>query len=316
MLLVLLPLGAALVVISVLGLAGFGPLTAERRAQRDGGLRAIGPAVGLLAGIGVIALTIVATVGLAGVDGLDDRESDERADQSEVKPTTTTTVSITTGASRFTRQIPALGPEITIEADRGRSFPHSYDVADRLEPATVLQITARGFDSFGRAIVEQCGRVGAANACFNPLPVQLDADGVARFQYLITAEFVFGRSPRGACRAAASPCTVVVRAVTGPARGEVQTIFGDEIPPPGQIRVTPATELSLEGGPVTVDVRDYPPGAPCDRDALRGAACLRPGLRRAGPDGSARRRSRWSGEHRARHQPGSGRQPRPAVRAG
>ena len=34
-----------------------------------------------------------------------------------------------------------LGPEITVEADDGETFPQSYDVADRLKPGAVLRAT-------------------------------------------------------------------------------------------------------------------------------------------------------------------------------
>jgi hypothetical protein len=118
--------------------------------------------------------------------------------------------------------------------------------------------------------------------CFNPIPVQSDEDGVARFQYLVTADFAYGRPVPGRCRAGTAPCTVVVSENDGDDRAQIQTIFGDTIAPPGRIAVTRADGLSLDGEKITVTVSDYPPGVEvfamlCAAPDAAGRRCGAPG---------------------------------------
>lgn len=164
---------------------------------------------------------------------------------------------------------PVLGTPVTIEAHDDEHFPSSYDVADRLAPATVLRIRATGFEPFVEGFAQQCGS-GTTTRCGNLIPVQFDADGEARFQYLVTDRFVRGEVP-GRCRSGAAPCTIVVADVHGRRRGEIQSVFGGPVAPPGRITVRPATDLSLAGQTVTVRVREFPPGT-----RLRATVCAAP----------------------------------------
>ena len=71
LLLLVVPFAVALVALSVLGFAGIGPLTDERRAVRDGSMRAIGPAVGLLLGSVLLVATVIASLVVVGIGGGD-----------------------------------------------------------------------------------------------------------------------------------------------------------------------------------------------------------------------------------------------------
>ena len=84
------------------------------------------------------------------------------------------------------------------------------------------------------------------------------------------------------CRAATAPCTVVVRALEGDTHGAIQTIFGDEVPPAGEIEVSRSRDLSLAGETVTVRVRNYPPNVAmtvmlCAAPDATGPRCGAPG---------------------------------------
>ncbi len=290
LLLLLVPIAFALVVLSVLGFAGIGPLTDERRVARDGSMYAIGPAVGLLVGLVLLVATVIAAAVLGGLNG-GDRVVRTRAVPSSTTVVTTPTsdrLDATSGASTTSRptarrvhQPDVLGPVISIEADGGKTFPVSYDVADELGPTTVLQARVTGFEPFARAIAQQC-IPGESGACGNALSVQFDADGIANFQYLVTNDFLDGRPVPGRCRSGAAPCVVAVSAVIGSTSGEIQTVFGDQVAPAGDISVTPASELSLDGETVTVEVTDYPPGVTltamlCAAPDATGARCGAPG---------------------------------------
>ncbi len=180
------------------------------------------------------------------------------------------------GSARAT----TLGPEVTVEADDSDSFPDSYDVADGLEPGSVLRMRVHGFEPSTSAIAEQC--VLAARRCGNQIPVQFDGDGEAQFQYLVNDEFLASRAQSGRCRANAAPCTIVVRSNDDHTHGQIQTIFLDKIPPPGRVEVTPSRGLSLDGETVTVAVHDYPSGAQvtamlCAAPDATGPRCGAPG---------------------------------------
>ena len=290
LLLLLVPVAVALVVLSVLGFAGIGPLTGERRASRDDGVRAIGPVVGLLVGIVLLAATVIGSAAVVGIGG-GDRGRRERSLTPSTTPTATPVsepAHDTQGENTASRQgapralRPVLGSRaITIEVESGEKFPAAYDVADGLAPSTVLQIRATGFKPFARAFAEQCTPT-LSRPCRNAIPVQFDADGVAEFQYLVTDYPRDAQSNPGRCRAEAAPCTVVVRALQGGRRAQIQTVFGDRVAAPGHISVTPAAGLSLEGETVTVEVTDYPPGVAltamlCAAPDATGARCGAPG---------------------------------------
>ncbi len=296
LLLLLVPFALALVVLSVLGFAGFGPLTDDRRADRDGIVGAVGPAVGLLLGLGLIAGAVLASVALgfggdADGDGADDEQGPRpRSSRPRRAATAPSATAPSTGAAESsappagagkTRRVATLGPHVIIGADDGEGFPESYGVADRLQPGTVLSVIAHGFEPFEPGTAEQCAPTISAR-CFNQIPVQFDEDGVARFQYLVSPDFQNGAAPAGRCRVGTAPCTIVVRSIDRERWGQLQTIFGEAAPPPGRITVTPADGLSLDGQTVTVTVRDYPPGATvramlCAAPAATLDRCGRPG---------------------------------------
>jgi hypothetical protein len=291
----LIPFALALIVLSVLGLIGIGPLTEERRAGRRGVFGAVGPAVGLLVGIGFVALNVIAFGALVvlGSSG----EGGEAGTSGGVSAVAEPTNPFTAGSP------PAIpGPEVTVRADTGTSFPESYAVTDGLAPTTVLRIHALGFAPFTRAVAEQCAAF-PYRRCANPIPVQIDEHGEARFQYLVTEEFLAAARRTERCRATTPQCTIVVRSTDAAAddeRGEVQTIFVDELPPAGRIEVSPARELSLDGERVSVTVRDYPPGARvdamlCAAPDPAGVRCGAPGPSAplvVGPDGTGHTRLR------------------------
>ncbi len=288
-LLLVVPFAVALVALSVLGFAGIGPLTDERRAARDGSMRALGPAVGLLLGIGFLVATVIASALIIGV-GPEDTMDRERAARlpSSARPTGASTAALRTNTTATTQPSPGgarrrvvLGPEVAIEADGGETFPVSYDVADGLGPATVLRMRVTGFEPFARATAKQCAE-SRAEVCGNALSVQFDADGAAEFQYLVTDDFLGALPVPGRCRADAAACTVVVGALIGNRHGQIQTVFGDTVSPAGRISVTPTVGLSLVGETVTVEVTDYPPGAEltamlCAAPDATGARCGAPG---------------------------------------
>ena len=142
-----------------------------------------------------------------------------------------------------------------------RPFPESYDVADRLVPGTVLRVRVdrlRAVRARGRASSAHRTRGG----CGNQVPVQFD--GQRRSAFPVPRD---RRLPRPDARwsGAAGPTPRPARSSCARsrarARGEIQTVFVDAVPPAGRIDVSPSTGLSLDGETVTVEVHDYPPGA-------------------------------------------------------
>ena len=253
--------------------------------------------VGLLVGLGLLALIAVGSLLIVGAPGDDARdEEDRRPGAAAVPESTTSTTDRRVVPAPKPRRTPTMGPVVVIEADDGDTFPRSYDVADRLRPESVIRVHARGFEPFARAVSQQCAP-SITRLCANTIPVQFDADGEARFQYLVSADFLTPQSVTGRCRANAAPCTIEVRSVADDGavtHGEIQTIFEDALPPAGRITVTPATGLSLGGRRVTVTVRGYPPGVMvtamlCAAPAATGPSCGAPGptaALRVGRDGT------------------------------
>ncbi len=309
LLLLLLPLAAiVLVVLAVVGFAGIGPLTDDRRADRSGVVGAVGPAIGLLLGSVVLVGTAIGVVVVMGVGGgRDDDRVGDGSPRSTAPPsvppvvavgddTTVTTVTAVPEAARARRAV-GLGPAVAIEADGAETFPASYDVADGLARATVLRMRVTGFEPFARAVARQCLH-GSSPRCGNSLRVQFDADGAAEFQYLVTDDFLVPLPVRGRCRADATPCSVVVRAVSGGDHGEITTVFGDRVARAGRISVSPSNGLSLEGETVTVTVDHYPPGSRlvamlCAAPDATGERCGAPGPTAplsVGADGTGRAR--------------------------
>jgi hypothetical protein len=191
------------------------------------------------------------------------------------------------GVARAGNEEPApppvgLGPRVSLSAEDGRpaGFPSSYPTVDALRPGTVLQLRVTGFGPFASARAMQCVTADEVS-CGNAIPVQLDEDGAAEIQYLVTDEFT-PAARSGRCRAHAARCTVVVEEVDGDDRAERGTTFHDEEPPPGVIRVAPRTGL-VDGRTVTVEVEGFPPGA--DVQAMLCAAPAATGPQRCGAPG-------------------------------
>jgi hypothetical protein len=300
-LLLLLPIALGLLVLSVLGLAGVGPLTDERRGERTGLLGAVGPAVGLLASLILVAVSVLGTVVAVGVpsgDGEEDRGSGPRSEAATpaTPPTTERRPARATVPRAGGETVPGVVPEVTLEPIDPSQFPTAYAAIGRLDSGSVLQVRARGFEPFGTGVAEQCARTRAGHRCFNQLPVQFGEDGEARFQYAVTARARGG--VRGGCRVGAPPCTVVVRAVGDDRRAQLVTVFGARLPRPGRILVSQTTDLSRDGEVVTVRVRDYPPNvevaaALCVAPGVGASACGAPGPSApifVGPDGRGRAR--------------------------
>lgn len=141
--------------------------------------------------------------------------------------------------------------EVSAEDERADRPPV---VADGLAPATVLEISARGFPPGSVGTVAQC-IVGAG--CHEALPVRFDDDGNARFQYLV-AEDVTDQPGGARCRAGDPRCTVDLR-VEG-TTVQIDTLFGDEAPDPGTLTVDPSASLR-PGDRVDLHGQGFPPGA-------------------------------------------------------
>ncbi|MGH8992479.1 MAG: hypothetical protein ACRDZ7_13315, partial [Acidimicrobiia bacterium] len=177
------------------------------------------------------------------------------------------------------------GPGVTIISGASGS------VVDRLPERAVLVVTARGFPP-GPGEVAQCGvQPEGPRRCANRFPVEFDAGGTARFQYLVSDRV----RPEGRCGAGAAPCLVVVSGAQGEDPGSAFTVFGDPAPPPGRVTVEPRAGLS-DGDAVTLSAVGFPPatrlvaaqcppGPGVDTDD-----CGRAVSTRTGPDGSARLR--------------------------
>ena len=170
---------------------------------------AIGPMIGLLAGGGCLALAVIGSLAMVGL-GSGDSDSDgdksrtathrsqpRRSERDKAGPASTTTSTTSVEVTRTAR----LGPEVTVEAEEGTTFPASYDVADGLVSGTVLRMRVRGFEPFAEAVAEQC-TPSVSGRCDNQIPVQFDADGEAHFQYLISADIQDSRPVPDRCRAA------------------------------------------------------------------------------------------------------------------
>ena len=163
LLLPLIVFAFVLLVLSILGLAGVGPLTEARRGGRSGLPGAIGPMIGLLAGGGCLALAVIGSLAMVGLGSGD---SDSDADKTH-RDTSIAAPSRRRGKGRSRahnhqhnqrrgHSTARLGPEVTVEAEEGTTFPASYDVADGLVSGTVLRLRVRGFEPFAEAVAEQC----------------------------------------------------------------------------------------------------------------------------------------------------------------
>lgn len=151
-------------------------------------------------------------------------------------------------------------------------------MVDELAPATVLMITATGFDPDETGSIWQCVS-GSTNRCDNRLEVRFDGSGAARFQYLVTDEIGALGSAAGRCRLGGDRCTIELR--SGDKVSVIDTIFVDRAPEPGDITVEPARNLAL-GDTVVVKASGFPAAAEltvtvCAAPATSGPRCGHPG---------------------------------------
>ncbi len=147
---------------------------------------------------------------------------------------------------------------------------------DELAPATVLRITAVGFDDLATGRITQCEEL-TGERCANLLPVRFDERGDAVFQYLITSDAVDGG---GGCRLAGSRCSIVL--VVGDDVAVIDTVFLDKAPPLGTIAVKPDRDLE-PGERVTINATGFPPSSSllvvaCASPATSGPRCGAPGI--------------------------------------
>jgi hypothetical protein len=141
-----------------------------------------------------------------------------------------------------------------MQASPADEYGWTLPVVDRLPARSVLRITATGFDPNASGLVEQCTVAGCANA----FPVLFDANGTARFQYLVGEAFATAFDPSSTCRANAPPCAVHVHGQDSSAF--VTTIFRDGAPPARRVAVTPSARGLSDGKPVRVEAAGFTPG--------------------------------------------------------
>ena len=203
MFLLLIPFALVLVVLSVLGCRD---RTAHRRATR-GARRVLGASGRRSASSSAAGFVVIGVGALLG-RRRSRRAGDSRRSPPRPRPADTTGATTAAPVRRSRRS----GP-------RSRSRPRTSDVPGVLrrrrparDPTTVLRMRATGFEPFARG-GRRAVRADASPRCGNQIPVQFDEDGEARFQYLVTDEFLASQPVPGGCRADAAPCTIVVRAV-------------------------------------------------------------------------------------------------------
>ncbi|MGH8972378.1 MAG: neocarzinostatin apoprotein domain-containing protein [Acidimicrobiia bacterium] len=212
-----------------------------------------GPPLVLLGGaVGVVVLFAAAAmlVGLRGGGGGDagDRPVSPRPPASVPAGSPPAPAPPAVEAGGVPDRPAGIGPDVAITSGARRG------VVDRLPESAVLVVRARGFKP-GTGEVAQCALdADGPRECVNRFPVQFDAGGAARFQYLVSD----GVEPAGRCRAGGMPCLLIVFGPHGEAPGSVFTVFHDPAPPPGRIVVEPRAGLS-DGDVVTVRASGFPP---------------------------------------------------------
>lgn len=168
-------------------------------------------------------------VGLRGIDTGDDSEDrkpdvDAPADQTYAPAADDTAVRYGPVDSR------ALGPIVHVQGVEG--------AVGGLATDTVLRIQVEDFSSHAVARAMQC----AGGSCGNVIPVQFGEDGTASFLYLVTDDFVPAAAD-GRCRLDGTACSLVIEATDGDDRASVVTLFSDELPAPGRVRLDPSNDL-------------------------------------------------------------------------
>jgi len=231
-LLLLILVGA---VLAVVGLVGVGPLASWRgRARHEE--RARWAVLVLVAPIGLVVLVVLLGLltGLRVAGGPDEDGGGHGVAGSE-RPMTPNVPSRLTGAI----DSDALGPVVRLRGEAG--------AVGGLDADTVLRVVVDGFPSFASAQAVQC----AGDVCGNAIPVQFDEGGRAAFQYLVSDAFA-PAAASGGCRLDAPACSLRVESTDGDDRASIVTLFVDELPGPGTVRVEPSRALRPRQ---TVDVQ-------------------------------------------------------------
>ena len=150
------------------------------------------------------------------------------------------------------RPVTVDGPSVLVSAavPYGTRIP----VVGGLPTCAVMYITASGFPPSVTGTVEQCSVGGCAHA----FPVTFDANGDARFQYLVRDDFAAAFAPPSTCRADAAPCVVTVSA--SEMRAHFTTVFHDAAPAERRVTLTPGAEGLVDGAPVRVAVTGFEGG--------------------------------------------------------
>lgn len=144
------------------------------------------------------------------------------------------------------------GPTVVVTASA--PYGTSPPVVDRLASRSVLDVTATGFAPSATGTVQQCG----TGACANPFPVTFDANGEARFQYLVRADFARAWNSSSTCRANATPCVVKVTASEQTAH--FTTVFRDAAPPARRVTLTAGAGGLVDGAPARIAVTGFAAG--------------------------------------------------------
>jgi Neocarzinostatin family len=178
--------------------------------------------------------------------------SDPSAPEEAATDTTVGTGARRSPSTAGARPVSVEGPSVLVSAavPYGTRIP----VVGGLPTRTVMYITASGFPPSATGTVEQCSVGGCAHA----FPVTFDANGDARFQYLVRDDFAAAFAPPSTCRADAAPCVVTVSAPE--MRAHFTTVFHDAAPAERRVTLTPGAEGLVDGALVLVTATGFEAG--------------------------------------------------------
>jgi hypothetical protein len=223
---------------------------------------------------GLLALALALAGGAAGPDGGDGPDGGARGTRRGE------TTSSTVGREPTPPERAAGAREVVILAPEDDEFPEPV-VVDGIDGRVVLRVLALGFDADRTGRIEQCVATSRGlRRCANSFPVQFDADGTARIQYLIGDRYPDPGAREPTCAPEAARC--VVRLTDGDVAAVAHTGFGAPAPP-STVTITPRPDAVTPGETVAVELAGFPAG-----DRVRVALCAAPataGTRRCGAPG-------------------------------
>jgi hypothetical protein len=231
---------AAMLVTGAIGLAS----TARERGM--GSVIALGAGAVFVVVVGALAVVMV---GLGG--GEADTTSSENA-PTDTTERTSPRSTVAPSALPAATSGHSLDGAVLVSAAVPYGTP--VPVVGKLPSRGVIDITASGFAPSVTGTVEQCGVGGCANA----FPVTFDANGDARFQYLVRDDFAAALAPASSCRADATPCVVKVSASEKTAY--FTTVFHDAAPVARRVTLTPGAAGLIDGAPVRVSATGFEAG--------------------------------------------------------